>query len=165
MNSKRLIIAFFAVSLAALAASCAAVISVARTYNSMLANEEITSSPKATSAETEERTLPEVTKAPEVTEQAEDVTASVPEEVTSDDLTTDVETTDTETTEEITLPESFTLILDGDRLVILTSEGKRVYERIIDVARMHPKDHENLLNGIVFETRDDAMSAVYDIIS
>ena len=160
MNSKRLIIAFFAVSLAALTVSCAAVISVARTYNSMLGKDEVsqkTYDPPETSRIFE---VTDVIEIPDTTSPEEDITVSLPEEVTTDEITTEEVTT-----EAGTLPAVFTLLLDGDRLVIMSPEGERVYERITDIARMHPKDLEALLEGISFDTREDAMSAVYDVIS
>lgn len=155
MNSKRLIIAFFAVSLAALAVSCAAVISVARTYNSILAQDE-SPSISYTSPETSEAPpVTEISEIPESSEPEEDITVFQPEEPSTEEITT----------EEVTLPALFTLLLDGDRLLILSPEGERVYERITDAARIHPKDLEALLAGISFDTLEDAMSAVYDIIS
>ena len=62
-------------------------------------------------------------------------------------------------------PAAFTLILAEDKLVILSQDGERVYERTTDASRLHPKDRERLTAGISFETREEAMSAVYDLIS
>ena len=158
MDSKRLIIAFFAVSLAALAVSGAAVISVARTYNSMLTKDETTGKsyePPETSRISEVTEVIEIVETTDTTAAQEDITVSLPEE------TAEAETT----TETVTAPAVFTLSLDGDRLVILSPEGERIYERITDRSRIHPKDLEALLGGISFDTREDAMSAVYDVIS
>jgi hypothetical protein len=160
MNSKRLIIAFFAVSLAALCASCAAVISVARTYNSLLFRAEIT---EAVEYPHETRVVPETTDftdIPEITFSEEDITVSLTEEVTDE-----AAVTEEITTEESTIPAFFTLIIDNDKLVIISPEGERIYERITAADRLHPKDLEVLITGISFDTREDAMSAVYDIIS
>jgi hypothetical protein len=160
MNSKRLIIAFFAVSLAALCVSCFAVISVARTYQAML--EKNTRSPETYESPVLSR-VPDVTEViemPDQTSPEEDITVSLTEEVTTEEITTEPITTDT-----VALPSVFTLLFDGDRLVVLSPKGERVYERITDIARMHPKDLEVLLEGISFDTREDAMSAVYDVIS
>ena len=158
MDSKRLIIAFFAVSLAALTVSGAAVISVARTYNSMLTRNETSEKsydPPETSRISEVTEIIEVIETTDTIASEEDITVSLPED------TAEAETT----TETVTAPAVFTLFLDSDRLVILSPEGERVYERITDVARIHPKDLEALLGGISFDTREDAMSAVYDVIS
>ena len=159
MDSKRLIIAFFAVSLAALCVSCAAVISVARTYNSMLAKEETSSEPADTPETSGIIEITDIIESPDLTEPEEDITVSLPEDVTTEAAAEEI------TTEESAVPALFTLLIDGDRLVILSPDGKRVYERIIDTDRMHPKDLELLLEGIPFDTLDDAMSAVYDVIS
>ena len=158
MDSKRLIIAFFAVSLAALTVSGAAVISVARTYNSMLTKSETSEKsydPPETSRISEVTEIIEVIETTDTTAAEEDITVSLSEETTTAEITT----------ETVTSPGVFTLFLDSDRLVILSPEGERVYERITDVARIHPKDLEALLGGISFDTREDAMSAVYDVIS
>ena len=155
MNSKRLIIAFFAVSLTALTVSCFAVISVARTYNSMLAAEEILHETRVPPETSYVFDITEVIEIPDSTSAEEDITVSLTEEATTEDITT----------EEVTSPSLFTLVIDSDRLVILSPEGERVYERITDAERIHPKDLEVLLTGISFETLDSAMSAVYDIIS
>ena len=155
MNSKRLIIAFFAVSLAALTVSCAAVISVARTYNSMLEKDEVSEKIYVSPETSRVFEVSEIIEIPEATAPEEDITVSLAEEVTTEEITT----------ETVTLPAVFTLLLDGDRLAILSPEGERVYERITDIARIHPKDLEVLLEGIAFDTHEDAMSAVYDVIS
>ncbi len=155
MNSKRLIIAFFAVSLAALAVSGAAVISVARTYNSMLRKDETSENPYDPPETSHIFEVTENIEIPETTVTEEDITVFLPEEVTTEEITT----------EAVTFTAVFTLLLDGDRLLILSPEGERVYERITDRARIHPKDLEVLLEGIAFDTREDAMSAIYDIIS
>ena len=158
MDSKRLIIAFFAVSLAALTVSGAAVISVARTYNSMLTRNETSEKsydPPETSRISEVTEIIEVIETTDTIASEEDITVSLSEETTTAEITT----------ETVTAPAVFTLFLGSDRLVILSPEGERVYERITDVARIHPKDLEALLDGISFDTREDAMSAVYDVIS
>jgi hypothetical protein len=93
------------------------------------------------------------------------ITEMETEPMTKPEVTTEEVTTEEITTEEVTLPAVFTLVIDGDSLAILSPDGERVYERITDRARIHPKDLEVLLEGITFDTREDAMSAVYDIIS
>lgn len=165
MNSKRLIIAFFAVSLAALCASCAAVISVARTYNSMLTKAERS---YESNEKTETRAISEATDVidiPEITDPTEDITVSLTEEAITDEVTTKEAVTESIVTDEAALPTFFTLMIDDDKLVIFSPEGERVYERITSADRLHPKDLEVLITGISFDTREDAMSAVYDIIS
>ena len=154
MNSKRLIIAFFAVSLAAVAASCGAVISVARTYSNILSDSEAPA-------------VSVIYVYPETVEEIE--TAPIPEtdEITESETEPPTEESSAEETaaEETTIAADFILLIDGDRLVILSPAGERVYERITDVSRVHPKDLEALLSGIAFGSLDDAMSAVYDVIS
>ena len=154
MNSKRLIIAFFAVSLAAVAASCGAVISVARTYSNILSDSE---APAVSVIYVYPETIAETETAP----------ISETDEITETyiDLPAEESTSEETIYEEITLAADFLLIIDGDRLVILSPEGERIYERITDVSRFHPKDLEALSSGITFETFDSAMSAVYDVIS
>ena len=159
MDSKRLIIAFFAVSLAAIAVSCAAVVSVGRAYGSMLAKEE-----EVRTASVSESRETDITKAREetsaATEGTDEDTLAVPE-------STAPESTDESTSqhEETSAPEAFTLLFAEDRLVILSPLGERVYERMTDASLLHPKDLERLTSGISFDTREDAMSAVYDLIS
>ena len=154
MNSKRLIIAFFSVSLAAVAASCGAVISVARTYSNILSDTE---PPAVSVIYVYPETIPETEPAP------------IPEtdEITESETEPPTEESSAEETaaEETTIAADFILLIDGDRLVILSPAGERVYERITDVSRVHPKDLEALLSGISFGSLDDAMSAVYDVIS
>ena len=157
MNSKRLIIAFFAVSLAAVAASCGAVISVARTYSNILSDSE---APAVSVIYVYPETVEETETAPipatdEITEIAKSDTEPPTEESSAEETTA----------EETTIAADFILFIDGDRLVILSPAGERVYERITDVSRVHPKDLEALLSGIAFGSLDDAMSAVYDVIS
>ena len=53
---------------------------------------------------------------------------------------------------------------EGD-IVILSPEGEEVYERIVDQNGFHPKDREALSSGIDFSELEEAMSAVYDLIS
>ena len=148
MNSKRLIIAFFAVSLAAVAASCGAVISVARTYSNILSDSEAPA-------------VSVIYVYPETVEETE--TAPIPESET--EPPTEESSAEETAAEETTIAADFILLIDGDRLVILSPTGERVYERITDVSRVHPKDLEALLSGIAFGSLDDAMSAVYDVIS
>lgn len=160
MDSKRLIIAFFAVSLAAIVVSCAAVVSVGRAYGSMLAKAE----EEARAASVSEPAAEETSKKQEVTrpapESTESRTTALPES-TAPEITDDPTVLDAETE----APASFTLILAEDKLVILSQDGERVYERTTDASRLHPKDRERLTAGISFETREEAMSAVYDLIS
>ena len=155
MNRERLIIAFFAVALTALTVSCAAVISVARTYNSILARDKTSQNTSHIPETVSVSDITEIIEIPETSAPEVDITVSLPEEITTEEITT----------EEVTLPAVFTLVIDGDSLAILSPDGERVYERITDRARIHPKDLEVLLEGITFDTREDAMSAVYDIIS
>lgn len=161
MNSKKLIIAFFAVSLAALTVSCAAVISVARTYNRILTQDtrsQATENDPQTVEESfpsEEESIPESLTTEETEDEEEDITVFLPETVETEE--------DTET--EISPPSFFTLLFESDRLVILSPDGENVYERITDASRIHPKDREALIEGIRFDTVDDAMNAIYDIVS
>ena len=165
MNSKKLLIAFTAVSIAALIVSSFAVFAVARTYSASLARER-------TELEAEDITPPEIsasipaesdyfdeTSSPET--EAADTTA-LPE-TTAEAAATNVTTEDT--TAEVTEKTGFTLSLSGGRLVILSPDGESVYERIIDEDDLRQNDRNSLLAGIDFPELSDAMSAVYDLIS
>lgn len=164
MNSKKLMIAFVAVSIAALIVSSVAVFAVARTYSAALAREETAAiaediTPPEISASIPAESVPiEVLTAP-LTEAEE--TSAIPE--TTEEVTSAEETTES-TTAAVT-EAAFTLTLSEGRLVILSPEGAAVYERIIDSYDLHPKDREALSSGIDFPDLAEAMSAVYDIIS
>ncbi len=165
MNSKKLLIAFIAVSIAALVVSSFAVFAVAKTYSAALARErtegeaEDITPPEISASLPAESDLYEETSSPE-TDAAE--TSALPE-TTTETVSTEVTTEDT--TAEVTEIVGFTLSLSGDRLVIVSPDGESVYERIIDESDLHPNDREALLAGIVFPELSDAMSAVYDLIS
>ena len=165
MNSKKLLIAFTAVSIAALIVSSFAVFAVARTYSASLARER-------TEFEAEDITPPEISASipaesdffdeTSTPESEEEETSAIPE-TTSVTVETEVITEDT--TADITEAPSFTLSLSGGRLVIFSSDGESVYERIIDESDLRQKDREALLTGIDFPDLTEAMSAVYDLIS
>lgn len=159
MDSKRLIIAFFAVSLAAIAASCAAVVTVGRAYSRMLAREPVEPPSVGVSDTADPLPAPETGTAPDVTETEADLTVFVPERTEPE------ESEESTPGEETEAPVAFSLVLSGDRLVILSPEGESVYERITDVRRLHPKDLESLAAGLFFATREEAMRAVYDLVS
>ncbi len=165
MNSKNLIVAFVTVSIAALIVSAFAVFSVARTYSAALASaeaEETVSVPEITDAPSAETSRPAVTGALETEATDAEVTSSSPD--MTEESGTDI--SETVSVPEITAEnELFTLILTDSRLVITDASGGRLYERIIDASRLHPKDLEALLAGIAFPDQASAMSAVYDLIS
>ncbi len=171
MNSKKLLIAFTAVSIAALIVSSFAVFAVARTYSAALAREQ-------TEAQAEDITPPEISASLpaesdfyEITSppETESITATEVEgtsalsETTTETVSTEVTTEETST--EVTEKVGFTLSLSGGRLAILSPDGESVYERIIDESDLRPNDREALLAGIDFPELEDAMSAVYDLIS
>lgn len=165
MNSQKLMIAFVAVSIAALIVSSVAVFAVARTYSEALAREE-------TAAIAEDITPPEISASIPAESAPIDVltdplteaeeTSAIPE-ITDED--TSAEETTESTTAAVTEADTFTLTLSEGRLVILSPEGAALYERIIDSSDLHPKDREALSSGIDFPDLAEAMSAVYDIIS
>ena len=165
MNSKKLLIAFTAVSIAALIVSSFAVFAVARTYSAALAREHTDAQaedivpPEISASIPAESDFFDVTSSPET--EAADTTA-LPE-TTAEAAATNVTTEDT--TAEITEKTSFTLSLSGGRLVILSPDGESVYERIIDKDDLRQNDRNSLLAGIDFPELSDAMSAVYDLIS
>ena len=167
MNSKKLLIAFTAVSIAALIVSSFAVFAVARTYSASLARDnteaqaEDISPPEISASIPPESDTCETTPAPS-TDASTDVTSAIAE--TSTEATVPEDTTEEETAA-VTEAVSFTLSLSEGRLVILSPEGESVYERIIDESDLHPKDRDTLLAGIYFPDADTAMSAVYDLIS
>lgn len=176
MNSKKLMIAFVAISIAALVVSSFAVFAVARTYNTVLSNgssevigediapPEVSPSLPAETAEFDEETTPAT--------DAENVSDTLTETAETSDLaeTTETEVLSSEVTAAKEIPEAteatgFTLKLAGGRLVILSPDGESVYERIIDESALHPKDRNTLISGAVFPDLPQAMSAVYDLIS
>ena len=164
MNSKKLMIAFVAVSIAALIVSSVAVFAVARTYSAALARdngspaEDITPPEISASIPAESAPIEVLTDLPTEAEE----TSEIPE-ITDED--TSAEETTESTTAAVTEAAAFTLTLSEGRLVILSPEGAAVYERIIDSSDLHPKDREALSSGIDFPDLAEAMSAVYDIIS
>lgn len=167
MNSKKLMIAFIAVSIAALIVSSFAVFAVARTYSTSLMRdesdslaEEITPPQISVSAPAESTSLDALSTPPSETEAAE--TSDTHETTAEID---EAESTAAETTISLTEPAFFRLTLSGERLVILSPEGEEVYERIVDQYGFHPKDREALSSGIDFSELEEAMSAVYDLIS
>ena len=161
MNTKNLIIAFITVSIAALIVSAAAVFAAARSqYAALLTSatekeiteESIIEAPKTSSA-------PETTCAPETTFEE----TSAPEStVLFEEITSAITSA---VPEETTAPSAFMLKLEGERLVIFDPVGNKIYERIINVSSLHPKDLEALEEGIAFSEESKAMSAIYDIIS
>lgn len=164
MNSKKLLIAFTAVSIAALIVSSFAVFAVARTYSAALVKdrteipgEDIASPEISTSVPDESEPCETVAAPPTDTETSAPATTTA--EATSPDVTTEAE--DAATTEAV----GFTLSLSDSRLVITSPDGESVYERIIDESDLRAKDREALLTGIDFADIDTAMSAVYDLIS
>ena len=164
MNSKKLMIAFVAVSIAALIVSSVAVFAVARTYSAALARDngspaEDIAPPEISASIPAESTPVEAPGEP-LTEDEE--TSVIPE--MTDEVTSAAETTGS-TTAAVTEAVAFTLTLSAGRLVILSPEGEAVYERIIDPSDLHPKDREALSSGIDFPDLAGAMSAVYDLIS
>jgi hypothetical protein len=161
MDSKRLIIVFFTVSLAAIAVSFAAVITAGRAYSRMLCEASVTSPPEITSAEVTHPYTPESELISDPTVTEADLTVSLPE-------ATEAEASAEESTAESAGTEGndrLSLVLSEGRLVILSPEGEKLYERITDVSRLHPKDIESLAEGLSFDTREEAMSAIYDLIS
>lgn len=176
MNSKNLIVSFITVSVAALIVSAIAVISVARTYSTMLKEDtpsqtvsirEIADSSSSPTSSPETASIPETTSVPETEETTE---KDIEEEST---ITESVEPPISEqTAADTSVPETnpgndenFTLTFSSDRLIISDGSGKHLYERIIDASSLHPKDTEVLLVGISFPDFESAMSAVYDLIS
>ena len=165
MNTKKLIVSFITVSIAALIVSAFAVFSVARSrYEAMLTSvteaedihtEEATRSPVMTAA-------PETSALPEGTSEMTESETLVQETEAPTESTADVSTDTEETTE---APSGYRLKLDGDRLIVNAPDGSSVCERIIDISSLHPKDREALTSGIVFSDERSAMSAIYDIIS
>ena len=161
MNTKKLIIAFITVSIAALIVSAAAVFAAARSqYAALLASvteeeiteEDVTEAPITSS-------LPETTCSPETTfEETSAPESTLPFEESTSAVTSAVP-------EETTVPSAFKLKLEGERLVIFDHMGNKIYERIINVSSLHPKDLEALEEGISFSEESEAMSAIYDIIS
>ena len=170
MNSKKLMIAFVAVSIAALIVSSFAVFAVAITYSASLARDNAESpsediAPPEISASIPAESVPlEIVSEPstEADSSEESEESTVPE--TTDEVTSTEETEEI-TTDRQTEPSGFILKLSGSRLSILSPEGEIVYERIIDPTGLHPKDREALSTGIDFPELAVAMSAVYDIIS
>ncbi len=167
MNSQKLMVAFIAVSIAALIVSSFAVFAVARTYSASLARDtgealaEVITPPEISASVPAESTPPEVTSPPS-TESETAETSEAPE--------TPAEVVETEkTVEEMTAEQTeaavFTLTLSDGRLVILSPDGEAVYERIIDPSSLHPKDRDALSSGMDFSDLAESMSAVYDLIS
>ena len=169
MNSKKLLIAFTAVSIAALIVSSFAVFAVARTYSASLAKDR-------TEAQAEDITPPEISASipaeSEPHETCDTTTASTEAETTETTVSTETtalaaptDTTADSETADVTEKVGFKLSLSGGRLVILSPDGESVYERIIDESDLRTKDRDALLAGIYFPDLNDAMSAVYDLIS
>ena len=168
MNSKKLLIAFTAVSIAALIVSAFAVFAVARTYSASLERDR-------TEYEAEDISPPEISASLPAERDSDEVTAAAPENQTETEEisetpdttaeTVSAEVTAEENTTEVTENIGFTLKLSSGRLVIRDSDGESVYERIIDESDLRPNDRNVLLEGIVFPELADAMSAVYDLIS
>ncbi len=166
MNSKNLIIAFVAVSIAALIVSSLAVFTVARTYGIETAagEDEIPIAPETESSPDETESLPTVIIPPPSDTQTETDTEAMTENTDLPGSTASEQTSET-AAETSSLPTAHILKLSGSRLVIFSPEGQTVYERITDPSDMHKKDREALLTGIAFPDLESAMSAVYDIIS
>ena len=167
MNTKNLIIAFITVSIAALIVSAFAVFAAARSqYSALLTS--ATEAPHFDKTEvTEKIKAPETTFIPE-TSSSPETSKEIPEtetcaetftEETQIDISTETEAETSQT------PSAYILKLEGDRLVLLSPDGTAIRERIISSASLHPKDREALLAGISFSDENDAMSAIYDIIS
>lgn len=170
MNSKNLIVTFVAVSAAALIVSSLAVFTVARRYAAELfasRGEEIAQPPGTSSAPDEGISQPAANVRPESDAAAsEESTAEQETEAAPVTSETACEATEAaEAAEAADTSPSFTLILSGDRLVILSPEGERVYERIVNAAELREGDRAVLTSGISFPDAEDAMSAVYDLIS
>ena len=167
MNSKKLMVAFVAVSIAALIVSSFAVFAVARTYSASLARDdceapaEDIAPPEISASVPAESEPPELTSEPETEEESAETTS--PPETTAE--VTEAEVSVEETTASETEVSAFTLTLSDGRLVILSPEGEVVYERIVDPSSLHPKDRDALFSGMDFPGLDEAMSAVYDLIS
>ncbi len=169
MNTKNLIIAFITVSVAALIVSAFAVFAAARSQYAAI----IASAAEAEDIGAEETTdAPETTHAPEtsaIPESTEGITGSetLPEETSAPDESTEetLQENSTYTEERTSAPSGYTLMLDGDRLVVTAPDGTPVSERIINASALHPKDREALLAGISFPDESGAISAIYDIIS
>ena len=169
MNSKKLLITFAAVSVAALIVSSFAVFAVARTYSTALlrnqtegeiiALPEISASLPEESISRSDTASQETSECETSTEANDEITVSATEEATSS------ETTEEETPEQTISSVGFTLTLSDGRLIIRTPEGEIVYERIVDESDLRTKDRDALKAGIDFPDQDDAMSAVYDLIS
>ena len=170
MNSQKLLIAFTAVSIAALIVSSFAVFAVAKTYSASLAR-------NVTGGEAEDISPPEISASlpaesgfDETTDTAaESETATLTEDI-SEPTATESETvladvTAEETTAEVTGNIGFTLSLSEGRLVIRGADGGTVYERIIDESDLRHNDRNALIEGIDFPELADAMSAIYDLIS
>ncbi len=155
MNSKKLIIAFMTVSVAALIVSALAVFTAARTYSRRLSPTADTAeapSPETSEIDTTTEALPtindhpetEISTEPETSEEAPET--SIPEETSAE-------------------PKGYTLSLSEGRLIITSPAGEKAYERIINEKDIREADKRSLLKGIEFGDLEGAMSAVYDIIS
>ena len=165
MNSKKLMVAFVAVSIAALIVSSFAVFAVARTYSASLARDDCDTPTEDIVPPEISASIPADSEPPELTTEpateAESAETTAPTETTAevDEVSID-ETTDAETGATV-----FTLKLSDGRLVILSPKGEAVYERIVDPSSLHPKDRDALYLGMDFPELAEAMSAVYDLIS
>ena len=165
MNSKKLLIAFTAVSIAALIVSSFAVFAVARTYSAAFARDrteeaEDIAPPEVSASIPAESDPIEVTTAPCIEGDTETEAAG-----TSEIPDATAEATTEEEPAELTEKSCFTLSLSGGTLVITSPDGEEVYKRIIDESDLRQNDREALLAGIEFPALSDAMSAVYDLIS